>query len=135
MHLARLIITTTGLFLIAFAIPCLLAPEHMAYGLGLAAHNSSGLVEVQAVFGGLQLALGAYLLVVSSRPAQLVLGLETAFFILSGLFVGHVYGIYLHGSLNPLVWVMVLLEASGVVMIINARMYHVGTSVSGTHRR
>ncbi len=129
MHLARIILTTTGLFLIALAIPCLLFPEHMAHGLGLAALSSSGLVEIQATLGGLQLALGAYLLLVSTRPAQIVLGLETAFFILSGLFVGHVYGIYSHGSHNPLTWMMTILEAFGVIMIINARMYHVNQGV------
>jgi hypothetical protein len=135
MHLSRIIVTTTGLFLIALAIPCLLAPENMAHGFGLALLSPGGLVEFQAVHGGLMLALGAYLMVISSRPAQMVLALETTFFILSGLFVGHVYGIYTHGCQNPLIWMLVILETFGVIMTINARMYHVETSPNVTSRR
>lgn len=66
---ARIFLAIFGLFSLAYGIYCFLQPGFLAEFAGVSALSTTGTVELQAMYGGLQTGFGALALFGALRPA------------------------------------------------------------------
>jgi len=67
---ARIFLAIFGLFSLPYGIYCFLRPGFLADFAGVGALSSTGTVELQAMYGGLQTGFGALALFGALRPAH-----------------------------------------------------------------
>lgn len=65
----RVFLAIFGLFSLPYGIYCFLAPDFLASFAGVAATTTTGRIELQAMYGGLQAGFGALALFGAWRPA------------------------------------------------------------------
>ena len=91
----------TGLLLlnaaafVFFGLKWLFSPVVMATGLGIHLTNADAITDAQAVYGGLELGVGVFLVVCALKPAMQFAGLLAATLALSGLALCRGLGIVL----------------------------------------
>ena len=66
---ARIFLAIFGLFSLSYGIYCFLQPGFLAEFAGVSALSTTGTVELQAMYGGLQTGFGALALFGALRPA------------------------------------------------------------------
>ncbi len=123
MNFTRLVLMSSGIFLLAIGLPSLLAPHFMAAGFGFGTLGGTGLVEISGALGGLHVALGSYFLIAAWNQSMMKQAMTLAVLVASGYFGGHVYGAYRDGTTSPLLWLMMFVEFLWVLMATNGRYF------------
>ena len=87
MTIARLFLGLQALLFIAYGLYCLVNPEALSAGAGIEASTITGTIELQAMYGGLQTAIGALCLVGLLRANYERAALTALLFLFAGLAV------------------------------------------------
>ncbi|MGI9293368.1 MAG: DUF4345 family protein [Pseudomonadales bacterium] len=98
MLLARLVLLFSGAAFVLYGIACAFDPTVAANIIGFDLTNSQLRIEVIAMYGGLQTALGVIFLYCGLRTEWLLPGLSLTAVCFLCLAVGRTTGIILHGS-------------------------------------
>jgi hypothetical protein len=83
--MARTYLIVAGLMWVVYGIYLLVAPQVLAGTAGVAATNLTGLIELRAMYGGLEIAVGAFALTAAGVPGMLRSGLLAMGFACAGL--------------------------------------------------
>ncbi|MGE0440238.1 MAG: DUF4345 family protein [Gemmatimonadales bacterium] len=104
MRLPRLVLALSGLVFLCLGLAFLLFPEQLAGRVDLAAGSAVGVVELQAISGGLEFGLGTFLLVAAFRVrwVRAALGAQVAGF--GGLALGRSIGMLTAGIGGVHLW-------------------------------
>lgn len=96
------------------------APQRMFSSIELIVPEGSPLTELRAVYGGLEIAIGAFLVLCAKRrgPA-LELGLVLSFFLLGGLAGFRGVGMAIDGPQTSIMSSLLMLEAAGTVFALS----------------
>ena len=112
----------SGLAWCGFGIWLWLFPETIG-GVGLHVEGATGRVEVRAVYGGLELGLGAFLLWTAAHPSRYRVGLVAALFFVSGIAIGRASGIALEGFVaREAIWLFLSIEV--VAALVTATLLY-----------
>lgn len=98
MWFSRLILALSGLVFGAYGVYCTANPYFAAEQIGYAMSNSSEVVEVMAMYGGLQIALGIIFLFCALKQQWIIPGLACVAICTLCLSSTRSLGISLHGA-------------------------------------
>ena len=100
MNLGSAWLGLNGVVFLGYGVVCLFTPSMPADYAGIALSTSSGETEIRAMYGGLQAALGAFLIFCAVSTSRQAEGLRTMAFLMGGLALGRAFGLLLDG-LSP----------------------------------
>lgn len=106
----------TALIFAALGVACAVAPERMAAAVGLVAATGTARAEVMAMYGGLELGIGAFLLQCMRR--DLDLALQFVALSLGGLGGLRLVGMLVHGGDWALLGFFLLSELGGAALAL-----------------
>ncbi len=89
---ARIFLGLTGLVWLPYGLFCFLRPSFLAAAAGVAASSTTGTIELRAMYGGLQTAFGALLILGALRPAFARAALLMTAFLCAGLGASRLLG-------------------------------------------
>lgn len=92
-RIAAIILVLNALAFIVFGAQWLLNPIKMSGPLGIVLSNADAITDAQAVYGGLELGLGAFLILCALKQQMRLAGLFAATFSLAGLGLARILGI------------------------------------------
>ena len=95
MLLERIFLVFAGLGFLAYGATCLFRPETLVDAAGFTLTSDVARVEVQAMYGGLQFAVGAFSLLALIRPALERPALLSLCFLFAGLAGGRLFAVVL----------------------------------------
>ena len=98
--IARAFLFVSALVWLPYGIFCFFQPGYLAEAAGVAASSTTGTVELRAMYGGLQAAIGALALWAALRPAWLRHALVAIAFLCAGLFVSRFAGAIAAGEVS-----------------------------------
>ena len=101
MNGVQIFLVLEALLWVPYAIYCLLVPSALADGAGVTATSATGLTEIRAMYGGLQLAIGAGCIWGVVAPDARRSAVWMLFLLTSGIGTARVIGIGLDGGLGP----------------------------------
>lgn len=107
----RLFLGLSALVWLPYGLYCFAAPSYLAEAAGVAATSATGTVELRAMYGGLQAALGALLAAALVRPGLRFAALVMVAFATSGLFAARLLGVFLDGGLSGYTGFALVFEA------------------------
>jgi hypothetical protein len=84
-----------------YGVACFLKPGLLGEAAGVESATATGTVELRAMYGGLQMALGALAGAALVRPALRQPALVALAFVCAGLFMARLLGALLAGSFEP----------------------------------
>jgi hypothetical protein len=106
----------SGLAWCGFGVWLWLFPETIN-GVGLSVEGATGTIEVRAVYGGLELGLGGFLLWASRHPSRTRTGLVAALFSVAGIGMGRATGIAMEGfEASDAMWLFLGIEMTATAM-------------------
>ncbi len=73
--MARAYLCIAGVMWLVYGVYLLAAPQALAVTAGVAATSTTGLIELRAMYGGLEVAVGAFALAAAALPGMLRSGL------------------------------------------------------------
>ncbi len=82
--------------------------------------SPAGVTELRAMYGGLELGMGASLVLTALRPTWREAGLTTATVTLGGLGLARGFGLFLTSGTSPLLWAFFASEVVGTVLNVLA---------------
>ncbi len=85
---------------LSYGVYCFVAPESLGGAAGVAISSPTGSVELRAMYGGLQIALGVLCLLASRRATLTRAALTTLAFLATGLGSARLLGMALDGGLS-----------------------------------
>lgn len=85
--IGRVFLGLQAIVFIPYGLYCLIAPESLADGAGVAAISTTGTIELQAMYGGLQVAVGVMCVLGLLRARFEQVALHALLFIFAGLAV------------------------------------------------
>ncbi len=109
--LSRVTLWLGGLSFLGFGIAFLVAPVATLAAAGVDASGAAAATELRAFYGGLELALGALLIVADLRPVHRRSGLVLCLASYGGIGLARLLGIVLAGSATPFLWIALATEA------------------------
>ncbi len=89
---ARIFLAFSALLWLPYGLFCFFQPSYLAEVAGVAAISPTGPIELRAMYGGLEAALGALSAVAVFRPQLLRPALVALAFLCSGLFLARLLG-------------------------------------------
>jgi hypothetical protein len=92
MSFDRVVLVVAGVFVLLAGVACLVAPASFATQAGLAA-TPSGLTEIRAFYGGLQVGLGCFLIWCSRQQGLVLAGLLLVVFAVGAIGLARVLGL------------------------------------------
>lgn len=95
--LRRMVLLVTGMVFGGFGLLCLLYPDLLTRLTGIAPTTLTGQIELQAVYGGLQIGLGTLLLACAILPRWSHAGTWIIVALVGGLALGRGAGVAAHG--------------------------------------
>lgn len=98
MSFARIWLGLNGLLFLVYGLLCGVDPSLPAGYAGMHLPGASARTEVAAMYGGLQAAVGAWLVASALRPERVVPGLRVLVVVLGGLALGRAFGLAAHGA-------------------------------------
>lgn len=98
MVFSRIVLAFTGCMFAVYGLMCLVDPAAPAGYAGFELAQASGSTEVIAMYGGLQIGLGALLVAWAWRPHLVVPALVVILFCVGGLALGRVTGLVRNGT-------------------------------------
>jgi uncharacterized membrane protein len=87
---AKIFLGLVGLIFLLYGLYCLVNPEALSVSAGVTATTLTGTIELQAMYGGLQMAFGAMCVTALARPALQDGALMAMLFLFAGLAVTRV---------------------------------------------
>lgn len=123
MNFGKILVRLTAAVFVVTGMGFVIAPESLS-GLvtGGGPATLSGLIDMRATYGGVQLAMGLLLWMLASNPLWLKPGLIGVLITMLGMASGRAYGIVVDGSPNTMMWCFLALEV--VVALIAAWSLH-----------
>jgi hypothetical protein len=119
-RLARIALLVNGVLFASYGLLCLVMPETLTGAATLGLTTTVASIEVRAMYGGLELALGVLFLLAASRPTLLEAGLITGVTIFSGLGLARLLGIVLDGGPGTYNIVAVIYELTAAAVMLVA---------------
>ncbi|ARN76028.1 DUF4345 domain-containing protein [Oceanicoccus sagamiensis] len=98
MKLARGFLIFNGLIFGSYGIQCLLDPAVVSELTGMQLSTNTAIIEVRAMYGGLQLTMGLYLLYCAMQIVRVSQGLLVAIFIFAGMAGARSFGLAIDGG-------------------------------------
>lgn len=95
--LRRVLLLVTGAVFGSFGLLCLLYPDLLTRLTGIASPLPTGQIELQAVYGGLQIGFAVLLLVCAILPRWSSVGIWVVIALVGGLALGRGTGVATHG--------------------------------------
>ena len=89
---ARIFLGLSALLWLPYGLFCFFQPSYLAEVAGVAASSPTGIIELRAMYGGLEAALGVLAGLALFRPQLLRPALVTLAFVCSGLFLARLLG-------------------------------------------
>lgn len=96
----RVFLGLNALLWLPYGLYCLLDPGFLAEAAGVAASSTTGTIELRAMYGGLQAAVGALAALAVLRASWVRPALAMLAFLCAGLFLGRALGAGLGGELS-----------------------------------
>lgn len=119
MTIARAFLILNGLVLAAYGIYCTFNPMALAEFASFGLDNNTAIIEVRAMYGGLEFTLGLYFLLCGLRKDMLANGLLVSLFVFAGLAGARAYGMVVDGGDNGYNFGAVIYEScSGLLSVI-----------------
>lgn len=108
---SKLIVVLTAIVFFLYGLGFALAPGYLSLAVTDSIPSSaSGLIDMRATYGGMSIAVGIMLFLLSRSDLQL--GLIGVFLLMLCMAVTRVYGILTDGVANPLMYAYLVLEVS-----------------------
>lgn len=95
--LRRIVLLVTGVVFSGFGLLCLLYPELLTRLTGITSPTLTGQIELQAVYGGLQIGFGVLLLACAILPRWSGAGIWVVVALVGGLALGRGAGVAAYG--------------------------------------
>lgn len=115
MTLARISLAITGVLFVVLGLAFLADPGRMAEIVGIEADRGRASIEVRAMYGGFELALGIFFLVATSRTRWFRAALAAQALGFAGLAAGRFVGMTLDGPDRRMLGLAVI-ECGGAVL-------------------
>ena len=112
MTIARIFLILNGLVLAAYGIYCTFNPIALSEFTGMGLESNTALIEVRAMYGGLEFTIGLYFLLCGLRKEMTLNGLLVSLFVFAGLAGARAYGMVVDGGDNGYNFGAVIYEAS-----------------------
>lgn len=106
----QLFLGLSALLWLPYGVLCLLQPSFLEGAAGVAAITSTGTVELRAMYGGLQAAIGALCALGCLSPAWRSHALVALGFLTAGLGLARLAGVFLGGGLSSYTTMALVLE-------------------------
>lgn len=111
MRLALVALILAGVGFVVFGLILLFAPQATMASLGISVPDGAPTIEIQAFYGGLELALGALLLLAAARPEARAHGLLLGATCYGSIGLVRGVSMALAGVASPFLWTALLTEA------------------------
>jgi hypothetical protein len=98
--IGRVFLGLQAIIFIPYGLYCLVAPESLAAGAGVVATSTTGTIELQTMYGGLQVAVGVMCAVALLRRGFEPVALYALLFVFAGLAVVRVSLGLMHGDMS-----------------------------------
>jgi hypothetical protein len=126
------VLSVCGLVFLGIGIVFTVMPQDMFAPLGLAVPAGAPLTELRAVYGGLEVAIGVFLLFCARRGGvALELGLLLSFLSFSGLAAYRGIGMGVDGPQVPIMSALLLAEAAGAIFALSGLLLRARGSSNG----
>jgi hypothetical protein len=112
----RVYLAVVGLAFVGFGLVFTFSPERLGSIIDLPIATPAARTDIRAMYGGLELGLGVFLLVCLSRLDFVRVGLLAAACAFTGLAGGRLVGLVADGFLQPLNLVVFAVEAAGALL-------------------
>ncbi len=117
MQLGRVILIISGLIFLGFGLAFLLRPAESANWVGITGlKGAAGVTEIRTVYGGLQVGVGAFLLICALPRMMITPGLVGAVVVFGGMAGGRLLGILMDEPDQAMVFVFLGVEVAMMVM-------------------
>jgi len=114
--LTTLYLALNGLLYTGLGVAYLVSPHKMASKTDFVLSSGTAEVELRAIYGGLEIALGLFMIFCAFRPSWLVFGLVLTVVIYAGFAGGRIMGIILADSFGGITWKLLLFEVAAVLL-------------------
>jgi hypothetical protein len=111
MTIQALIVRITAAVFTFYGIGFVVAPELLSqYVTGAIPASASGLIDMRATYGGMSVAVGVLLFVLSSKRGSIETGLLGVIILMLCMASGRIYGIAEDGSANVFMYIYLAIE-------------------------
>ena len=111
-----LLVQITAAIFVLYGLGFTFAPLAMAqFVTDASPTHASAIIDMRATYGGMSLAVGVLLFVLSARAEWLKAGLLAVTIIMAGMALGRVVGIVVDGNANTFMYIYLGLEIVGAV--------------------
>ncbi len=117
---SRIVLAASGVVFVGFGVAFLLWPSRMALRVGIPLVTMTGTTDVRAIYGGMEIGFGAFMLIASARRAWVLPGLVAALCALAAMALSRALGIALDGGPDPLTSALLASEVSGAAITLLA---------------
>lgn len=93
----------------------LVSPQFVVDPVGITLPDTSARAEIRAVYGGMCLGIGVFLIAAGRRAALHEAGLVLSALMLWGLVVGRVLNLAIEGRPNRVIWIYFAVELAGAL--------------------
>lgn len=111
MTIARVFLILNGLILAGYGIYCTFNPMALAEFAGFGLDNNTAIIEVRAMYGGLEFAIGLLFILCGVRKDMIATGLLVTFFVFAGLAGARAYGLVVDGGDNGYNFAAIIYES------------------------
>lgn len=115
-NLARGYLVLTGLIFILYGGYCLIYPQALTDATGMGLGDNTAIIEVRAMYGGLQMSMGLFLVYSSLKLSTVSNGLLVLIFIYGGLAIPRAAGLVIDGGDNGYNFMVTIFEAVNTVI-------------------
>ncbi len=117
--LQRSVLAVSALVFLGIGLVFLAAPDSLLPRVNITAPPGTALTDIRAVYGGLDLGIGLFLIFCWTKR-QYALGLTACAFTLSGLACGRIIGIAIDSNQDNITFILLAAEVIGAVLAIGA---------------
>lgn len=115
MQLSKTVLLIAGFIYAVLGFSFLFSPIRMGETILLSVSSAAAATELRAIYGGLELGFGVFLLYCGSHAGTLLSGLVAMTMVTGGILLGRVTGIFLDGSPAKVTLVSMIVELFGTV--------------------
>lgn len=114
----RVFLTASALVWLPYGLFCFVQPAFLAEAAGVSAASTTGTIELRAMYGGLQAALGTLAVVAIFRSALIRPALVTLAFVTAGLAAGRLGGVGLDGEVSSYTMMGLAFELTSAALAV-----------------
>ena len=118
MTMAKVFLSITGLLFLPYGLYCVVEPGILTQYTGMGLSDNTAKIEVRAMYGGLQAAMGLFFLVCVANKDLTRPGLLVAVFCLGGLATARTFGLLVDGGDNGYNTAAVVYEGVSTVLAL-----------------